>query len=156
MLTLCWNALADKNTIKIYCSWSSSVATNSQKIQMLSGFCLGIVCNELKANLYKFSLKNFGAISLFCRVNDIPVLDFWWHLPWVPKPGWILHLCSSLPTYNVFLRFTSSVPPADSSQPTLQISLFVHVLAHICTLVGVRGTVYALTNNLFWLIFSTI
>ena len=34
-----------------------------------------------------------------------------------------------------------------SSQPTLQISLFVHVLVQ--ALVGVRGTVYALTNNLF-------
>ena len=37
-------------------------------------------------------------ISHFCEATDNPVLDFWWCLPWVSKPGWtpscmLSHLC---------------------------------------------------------------
>ena len=41
------------------------------------------------------------------------VLDFWWCLPWVSKPGWIPHLHVLLPACNGLLRFTSSTTPAD-------------------------------------------
>ena len=37
-----------------------------------------------------------------CGATDIPVLHFWWRLPWVSKLGWI-H--AFLPTYYGFLRF---------------------------------------------------
>ena len=49
----------------------------------------------------------------FCGASDTPVLDFWWHLPWVSKPGWIPHLHALLPVCNEFLRFTSGATPAD-------------------------------------------
>ena len=31
----------------------------------------------------------FGGYQFFCWATTTPVLDFWWHLPWVSKPGWI-------------------------------------------------------------------
>ena len=36
-----------------------------------------------------FFYKFFEDIIPFCGTTDIPVLDFWWCLPWVSKPGWI-------------------------------------------------------------------
>ena len=56
---------------------------------------------------------NLGDVSPFRGAIDTLVLDFWWHLPWVSKPGWIPCLRTSLPAHNRFLRFTSSVTPAD-------------------------------------------
>ena len=52
-------------------------------------------------------------MSNFCGATDTPVLDFWWHLPWVSKPGWIPCFCASSPAHNGFLRFTSGPTPAD-------------------------------------------
>ena len=45
-----------------------------------------------------FFFKIFGGHKSFFGTTDTPVLDFWWHLPWVVKPGWIpfcvlSHLC---------------------------------------------------------------
>ena len=34
-------------------------------------------------------LKKFDDMSHFSGATDTPVLDFWWHLPWVSKPEWI-------------------------------------------------------------------
>ena len=45
-------------------------------------------------------------LILFCGATNIPVLDFWWHPPWISKPEWIACLCTSLPACNGFLRFT--------------------------------------------------
>ena len=50
---------------------------------------------------------------LFCGATDIPVLNFWWCLPWVSKSGWIPHLYAFLPACNGFLRFTSGATPAN-------------------------------------------
>ena len=35
--------------------------------------------------------------------TDTPVLDFWWHLPWVSKPGWI-------PSLACFLTCAQQIP----------------------------------------------
>ena len=40
----------------------------------------------------KLFLKCLEDISPFCGATDTSVLDFWWHLSWVSKPGWILSL----------------------------------------------------------------
>ena len=37
------------------------------------------------AGFFKFSEE----ISPLCGATDTSDLDFWWHLPWVSKPGWI-------------------------------------------------------------------
>ena len=37
---------------------------------------------------------------LFCGTTDTPVLDFWWRLPWVSKPGWIRRLHALAPACN--------------------------------------------------------
>ena len=45
-----------------------------------------------------FKKKIWRTWVLFRGATDTPVLDFWWHLSWVSKPGWIpfsmlSHLC---------------------------------------------------------------
>ena len=52
-----------------------------------------------------FFKKILEYISPFYGATDIRVLDFWWHLLWTSKPGWISHLHASLPGCNGFLRF---------------------------------------------------
>ena len=49
-----------------------------------------------------FLFKFLEDISPFCGATDTPVLDFWWCLPWVSKPGW-----------NRFLRAFSHVWSSD-------------------------------------------
>ena len=43
-----------------------------------------------------FFFKFLEDISPFCGAADTPILDFWWCLPWVSKPGWILSLACFL------------------------------------------------------------
>ena len=64
-------------------------------------------------NTILFFLKFFGGHESFCGATDTPVLDFWWCLPWVSKPGWIPHLRALSPVCHEFLRFTSGATPAD-------------------------------------------
>ena len=53
-------------------------------------------------------------MSPFCGATDTPVLDFWWRLPWVSKPGWIPRLRASSPAHIelclVFRTSTYSFP----------------------------------------------
>ena len=48
---------------------------------------------------------------LFCGATYTPVLDLWWHLPWISKPGWIPCMCALSLVYNEFLRFISGATP---------------------------------------------
>ena len=43
--------------------------------------------------LFIFLKKNLEDISSFRRATDTPVLEFWWRLPWISKPGWIPFVC---------------------------------------------------------------
>ena len=52
-------------------------------------------------------------MEVFCGATDTPVFDFWWHLPWVSKPGWIPCLCAPSPVWDKFIKFTSGATPAD-------------------------------------------
>ena len=52
-------------------------------------------------------------LNNFCGATDTPVLDFWWRLSWVSKPGWIPCLHALLPACNEFLRLISGATPAD-------------------------------------------
>ena len=69
-----------------------------------------------------FSKKNLEDICPFCGVTNIPVLDFWRHVLWVSKPGWISCLYAFPPACNRLLRFISCATPADLLAP-------IHVLA---------------------------
>ena len=51
---------------------------------------------------FLFFFKIFGGHMSFLWATDTPVLDFWWRLPWVSKPGWS-HLRAFLPA-----RYSSS------------------------------------------------
>ena len=54
-----------------------------------------------KLNAFFFFLNKFlEDMSPFCGATDTPVLDFWWRLPWVSKPGWIPRLRASSPAHN--------------------------------------------------------
>ena len=48
-------------------------------------------------------LKFFGEHRSLFVGQLVPVLDFWWYLSWISKPGWIHHLCASSPVCNGFL-----------------------------------------------------
>ena len=52
-----------------------------------NGVCLKLqeYTNYSKHRFFKI----FGRHKSFCGATDTPVLDFWWHMPWVSKPGWI-------------------------------------------------------------------
>ena len=58
----------------------------------------------------QFFSKFLKDISPFCGATDAPVLDFWWCLPWISKPGWISSLAYFSPKCNGFFRFTSDSP----------------------------------------------
>ena len=65
------------------------------------------------------------------------IMDFWWCLPWVPKPGRISHLHTLLPVCNAFLRFTSGAKPDDLLMASIVAELFlIHVLVHIHSSIG--------------------
>ena len=94
---------------------------------MLIGGCLVIFCFGLTiedqnyswcpkliiAGIFLNFLNFFEDMSPFCGATDTPVLDFWWCLPWVSKPGWIPRLRALSPACQEFLRFTSGATPAD-------------------------------------------
>ena len=42
----------------------------------------------LQVFIFSFFLKFLEVTCPFCGATDTPVLDFWWCLPWVSKPGW--------------------------------------------------------------------
>ena len=69
--------------------------------------------NDENGMLHSFQIlfKNFWRAWVFLWGHWC-LLDFWWHLPWVLKPGWIPRLRASLPVCNGFLRFTSGATPA--------------------------------------------
>ena len=50
-------------------------------------------------------MKNLSLedISPFRGATDTPVLDFWWRLPWVSKPGWIPCMLSRLSDPQIHL-----------------------------------------------------
>ena len=90
--------------------WSSLFLTNFRKKlfkERLWNRIFWDTCNSF------FFLKFLEDMSPFCGATDTPVLDFWWRLPWVSKPGWIPRFHASLPVHNGFLRFTSGAIPAD-------------------------------------------
>ena len=52
---------------------------------------------RLSASLFiyfGFFLHFLRSEFTFRGATDTPVLDFWWHLSWVSKSGWISHLCA--------------------------------------------------------------
>ena len=88
-----------------------------------------------------FLFKFLEDISPFRGATDTPGLDFWWHLPWVSKPGWIPHLHALLPARNEFLRFSSGATPADCIQVSMAAEPFWSIYLQTCpqALVEVRG-----------------
>ena len=52
------------------------------------------------SSLYKDLSDNLTETPIVKNSTDTPVLDFWWGVPWVSKPGWIPRLCASSPAWN--------------------------------------------------------
>ena len=91
-----------------------------------------------KNKFTSFIFKFLEDTSPFCGATDNPVLDFWWHLSWVSKPGWISCLCAFSPV--VIIRFTSGVTPADCMEVSMVVEpLWSSYLQIMCpqALVGV-------------------
>ena len=51
------------------------------------------------------SVKILERINRFCGATDIPVLDFWWCLPRLSKPGWM----PSLASFNICTGWTLQI-----------------------------------------------
>ena len=98
----------------VYSSTSCATPANSLAVNIIAKYLLPSTqtCEEVCNGQSLFVLIFWRTQVLFCGATDIPVLDFWWCLSWVLKPGWIPHLPASLPACNGFLRFTSGVIPA--------------------------------------------
>ena len=67
----------------------------------------------------------FGGHVSFCGGTDTAVLDFWWRLPWVSKPGWIslviIH-CTFVyypQAVRVTIRWTSWCRVADRNEESV-------------------------------------
>ena len=92
--------------------------------------------------LQLFFKKILEDISPFRGATDTPVLDFWWHLPWVSKLGWIPHLCALSPVCNEFQRFTSGVTPADCIEVSIAAEPFQSMYLQMCpqALVEAQGS----------------
>ena len=89
-----------------------------------------------------FQKKNYlEDISPFRGATDTPVLNFWWRLPWVSRPGWIPHLCALLPACNEFLRFISGATPANCIEVSMAAEPFWSMYLQTCSqaLVEVQG-----------------
>ena len=49
---------------------------------------------DMASKYWFFFWKILEDVCPFCGTTDTPVLDLWWRLPWVSKPGWMFsHLC---------------------------------------------------------------
>ena len=86
-----------------------------------------------------FCSKFLEDISPFLGASDTPVLDFWWRLSWVSKPGWIPFACFLA---YVILRFTSGATPADCIEVRMAAKPFQSVYLQTCpqALVEVWGS----------------
>ena len=56
-------------------------------------------------------------MSPFCGATDIPVLNFWWRLLWVPKPEWVLPFSSLAEAYMLQYRFLQIHLWCDTCRP---------------------------------------
>ena len=72
-------------------------------------------------------------IGPFCRATDTSVLDFWWCLPWVSKPRWILCMLSCLcdPQIHLWCNTCWLYRSQHGSRTVL-----IHVLADMSTSIG--------------------
>ena len=86
-----------------------------------------------------FFKKNLEEISLFRGATDTTVLDFWWCLPWVSKPGWIPFACFLA---RVIFRFTSGTTLADCIEVSMAAKPFWSTYLQMClkVLVEVWGS----------------
>ena len=93
--------------------WNVNMGTNDFVSAQADDF-VSAQADDFFFFFFLFFLKKFlEDMSPFCGATDTPVLDFWWRLPWVSKPGWIPCLRALSPVCHEFLRFTSGVTPAD-------------------------------------------
>ena len=69
---------------------------------------------HLQVSIY-FSYPSLMATFFKKEIDWYPCfVDFWRHLPWVSKPGWIPLLHASSPVCNRFLKYTPGATPADT------------------------------------------
>ena len=73
-----------------------------QDINCIHPSCDGVLfCRGVNMSRRRIFFLNLEDINPFCRATDTPVLYFWWHIPWVSKPGWISCLCT-IPQINLW------------------------------------------------------
>ena len=91
-------------------------------------FFFALPCKDLSDNLTETPIVK--------NSTDTPILNFWWRLPWVLKPGWISHLHA----------FLSACHSSDPNSINIMYS-FVYILKKITKLWNNR-TLCSLQNPL--------
>ena len=87
-----------------------------------------------------FLVKIFlNDISPFCGATDNPVLDFWWHLPWVSKPGWILACVQCIPQIPLWCK---TCWPIDGQHGSWVCIIDLLTCTHIQAFVGLKTRTY--------------
>ena len=102
--------------------------------RFLSFFCCSLWKNSMVQWFHKIHILE--DISPFCGAH---VLYFWWSLPWVSKPGWILCLCP----YHLCTKHSS-----DSTLVLHLLGVSIHIVVRqvvhtwvkLCLKVNPKGT----------------
>ena len=94
------------------CWWCESCLQKKRVVENVAKSCdLWQLYGSTKSlEVFFFFLNFLEDISPFRGATDTLVLDFWWRLLWVSKPGWIPFACFLA---CIILRFTSGATPAD-------------------------------------------
>ena len=108
---------------------------------------------NLTLSFRPFSFKFFADISPFYGATHTPVVDFWWHVPWLSKQGWIpfcvpSHLCD--PQINLWCNTCWLYGGQYGSQAFL-----IHVPADVPTNIGSRAWnffSFCYLNDFSWLL----
>ena len=106
--------------------WSLGSHASSPTYNGFLRFISGVTpADRLSVSIAAESFTYYKSI-LETRTRRRRTDDFWWRLPRVSKPRLIPGLHASSPTYNGFLRFISSVTPADRLSVSIAAESFTY------------------------------
>ena len=93
-----------------------------------------------EANCFKNVLEDIGP---FYGATDTPVLDFWWCLPWVDRS------LACFLTCMLFVRFTSSVTPADLLMSSIAGSHVPYMHFSVGRMLGIQWETLLLNKHMY-------